>query len=164
MLERNCIHKQTIQVADSAYYNNRELSWLAFNKRVLEEAVDTKNPLLERFKFLGIFSSNLDEFFMIRVAGLKDQVKAGFNKPENKAGLAPKQQLFSISKQSHDLVKQQYDTYIHKLLPELQKYGVKIIAVEELEKSNLDKLEQYFDEQIFPVLTPMAIDACFLCC
>ncbi|MFP7733720.1 RNA degradosome polyphosphate kinase [Priestia aryabhattai] len=160
MLERNCTHKQTIQVADSAYYNNRELSWLAFNKRVLEEAVDTKNPLLERFKFLGIFSSNLDEFFMIRVAGLKDQVKAGFNKPENKAGLAPKQQLFSISKQSHDLVKQQYDTYIYKLLPELQKYGVKIIAVEELEKSNLDKLEQYFDEQIFPVLTPMAIDAC----
>ncbi|MDD1512658.1 RNA degradosome polyphosphate kinase [Priestia megaterium] len=158
MLESNRTYKQTIQVADSAYYNNRELSWLAFNKRVLEEAVDTKNPLLERFKFLGIFSSNLDEFFMIRVAGLKDQVKAGFSKPENKAGLTPKQQLFSISKQNHDLVKQQYDTYIHTLLPELQRYGVEIIAVEKLEKSNLDKLEQYFDEQIFPVLTPMAID------
>ena len=158
MLESNRTYKQTIQVADSAYYNNRELSWLAFNKRVLEEAVDTKNPLLERFEFLGIFSSNLDEFFMIRVAGLKDQVKAGFSKPENKAGLTPKQQLFSISKQNHDLVKQQYDTYIHTLLPELQKYGVEIIAVEKLEKSNLDKLEQYFDEQIFPVLTPMAID------
>jgi polyphosphate kinase len=158
MLESNRTYKQTIQVADSAYYNNRELSWLAFNKRVLEEAVDTKNPLLERFKFLGIFSSNLDEFFMIRVAGLKDQVKAGFSKPENKAGLTPKQQLFSISKQNHDLIKQQYDTYIHTLLPELQKYGVEIIAVEKLEKSNLDKLEQYFDEQIFPVLTPMAID------
>ncbi|WP_043979577.1 RNA degradosome polyphosphate kinase [Priestia megaterium] len=158
MLESNRTYRQTIQVADSAYYNNRELSWLAFNKRVLEEAVDTKNPLLERFKFLGIFSSNLDEFFMIRVAGLKDQVKAGFSKPENKAGLTPKQQLFSISKQNHDLVKQQYDTYIHTLLPELQKYGVEIIAVEKLEKSNLDTLEQYFDEQIFPVLTPMAID------
>lgn len=158
MLESNRTYKQTIQVADSAYYNNRELSWLAFNKRVLEEAVDTKNHLLERFKFLGIFSSNLDEFFMIRVAGLKDQVKAGFSKPENKAGLTPKQQLFSISKQNHDLVKQQDDTYIHTLLPELQKYGVEIITVEKLEKSNLDKLEQYFDEQIFPVLTPMAID------
>ncbi|MFE4040608.1 MULTISPECIES: RNA degradosome polyphosphate kinase [Priestia] len=158
MLESNRTYRQTIQVADSAYYNNRELSWLAFNKRVLEEAVDTKNPLLERFKFLGIFSSNLDEFFMIRVAGLKDQVKAGFSKPENKAGLTPKQQLFSISKQNHDLVEQQYDTYIHTLLPELQKYGVEIIAVEKLEKSNLDTLEQYFDEQIFPVLTPMAID------
>ncbi|MQR84616.1 RNA degradosome polyphosphate kinase [Bacillus megaterium] len=159
MLESNRTYKQTIQVADSAYYNNRELSWLAFNKRVLEEAVDTKNPLLERFKFLGIFSSNLDEFFMIRVAGLKDQVKAGFSKPENKAGLTPKQQLFSISKQNHNLVKQQYDTYIHTLLPELQKYGVEIITVEKLEKLNLDKLEQYFDEQIFPVLTPIAIDA-----
>ncbi|MCM3792356.1 MULTISPECIES: RNA degradosome polyphosphate kinase [Priestia] len=159
MLESNRTYKQTIQVADSAYYNNRELSWLAFNKRVLEEAVDKKNPLLERFKFLGIFSSNLDEFFMIRVAGLKDQVKAGFSKPENKAGLTPKQQLFSISKQNHDLVKQQYDTYIHTLLPELQKYGVEIITVEKLEKLNLDKLEQYFDEQIFPVLTPIAIDA-----
>ncbi len=158
MLESKHTYKQTIQVADSAYYNNRELSWLAFNKRVLEEAVDTKNPLLERFKFLGIFSSNLDEFFMIRVAGLKDQVKAGFSKPENKAGLTPKQQLFSISRQNHDLVKHQYDTYIQKLLPELQKYGVEIITVEKLEKSNLDKLEQYFDEQIFPVLTPMAID------
>ncbi|MGG0463416.1 RNA degradosome polyphosphate kinase [Priestia aryabhattai] len=158
MLESNRTYKQAIQVADSAYYNNRELSWLAFNKRVLEEAGDTKNPLLERFKFLGIFSSNLDEFFMIRVAGLKDQVKAGFNKPENKAGLTPKQQLFSISKQNHNLVKQQYDTYIHTLLPELQKYGVEIITIEQLEKSNLDKLEQYFDEQIFPVLTPMAID------
>ncbi|MED3979724.1 RNA degradosome polyphosphate kinase [Priestia megaterium] len=158
MLESKRTYKQTIQVADSAYYNNRELSWLAFNKRVLEEAVDMKNPLLERFKFLGIFSSNLDEFFMIRVAGLKDQVKAGFSKPENKAGLTPKQQLFSISRQNQDLVKHQYDTYIQKLLPELQKYGVEIITVEKLEKSNLDKLEHYFDEQIFPVLTPIAID------
>ena len=79
------------------YYNNRELSWLAFNERVLEEAMDTYNPLLESLKFLAIFSSNLDEFFMVRVAGLKDQVKAGFNKPENKAGLTPKKQLSKIA-------------------------------------------------------------------
>ncbi|KHF29924.1 Polyphosphate kinase [Anoxybacillus sp. BCO1] len=80
------------------YYNNRELSWLAFNERVLQEAMDERNPLLERLKFLAIFSSNLDEFFMVRVAGLKDQVKAGFNKPENKAGLTPKEQLKQIAK------------------------------------------------------------------
>lgn len=85
------------------YYNNRELSWLAFNERVLQEAIDERNPLLERLKFLAIFSSNLDEFFMVRVAGLKDQVKAGFNKPENKAGLTPKEQLKKLRKKRTSL-------------------------------------------------------------
>ncbi|MGB3261431.1 MAG: RNA degradosome polyphosphate kinase, partial [Paenisporosarcina sp.] len=83
----------TIDIDQPDYYNNRELSWLAFNERVLEEAEDDRNPLAERLKFLAIFSSNLDEFFMVRVAGLQDQVRAGFQKPENKAGLTPKEQL-----------------------------------------------------------------------
>ena len=85
--------KQVMNIGDPSYYNNRELSWLDFNKRVLEEAIDDRNALLERYKFLAIFSSNLDEFFMVRVAGLLDQVKAGFNRPENKAGLTPAEQL-----------------------------------------------------------------------
>ncbi len=140
------------------YYNNRELSWLAFNKRVLEEANDTRNPLLERFKFVSIFSSNLDEFFMVRVAGLKDQVKADFNKPENKAGLTPKQQLEAISKENHLLVESQYFMY-RRLLSELAEENISVITADELTAEQNEKLEAYFDEYIFPVLTPLAIDA-----
>jgi len=140
------------------YYNNRELSWLAFNKRVVDEAFDKRNPLLERFKFVAIFSSNLDEFFMVRVAGLKDQVKAGFNKPENKAGLTPKQQLGKIAEQNHILVQNQYNHY-KQLLIELEEENISVITTEKLTIEQEKKLEEYFDEHIFPVLTPMAIDA-----
>lgn len=141
------------------YYNNRELSWLAFNERVLQEAFDERNPLLERLKFLAIFSSNLDEFFMVRVAGLKDQVKAGFNKPENKAGLTPKQQLKKISEKVHELVKSQYRLYNDVLLPMLETEDIRFVSVAELTVEQREFLRIYFTEQIFPVLTPMAIDA-----
>ncbi|WP_342045480.1 RNA degradosome polyphosphate kinase [Bacillus sp. OTU530] len=144
---------------DPVNYNNRELSWLAFNQRVLEEAIDGHNRLLERFKFLAIFSSNLDEFFMVRVAGLKDQVEAGFNKPENKAGLTPKEQLSLISKTTHELVKLQYNTYKQSLLPKLESEGVSIITIRQASADQFSFLETYFKEEIFPVLTPMAIDA-----
>ncbi|WP_155816460.1 RNA degradosome polyphosphate kinase [Bacillus methanolicus] len=141
-----------------AYFNNRELSWLAFNKRVLEEALDERNPLLERLKFLAIFSSNLDEFFMVRVAGLKDQIKAGFTKPENKAGLTPKQQITEIAKITHDLVHTQYETF-KQLLSLLEKENVFFLPIRELPEEALIDLEKHFDQVIFPVLTPMAIDA-----
>ncbi|MCP3032394.1 RNA degradosome polyphosphate kinase [Halobacillus sp. A1] len=141
-----------------SYYNNRELSWLAFNERVLEEAKDSSNPLLERLKFLAIFSSNLDEFFMVRVAGLKDQVKAGYNKPENKAGLTPKQQLSEIASINHELVEMQYETY-QEMKPELEEEKVSLTSIEELSNTQLKGLERYFNEEIFPVLTPMAVDA-----
>ena len=141
------------------YYINRELSWLAFNERVLQEALDSRNPLLERLKFLAIVSSNLDEFFMVRVAGLKDQVKASFNKPENKAGLTPKQQLSAISQKAHKQVEVQMDTFNQVLLPELRSHSIQLLNMKQLDPSQRQFLEEYFDEQIFPVLTPLAVDA-----
>nr|WP_309101741.1 RNA degradosome polyphosphate kinase [Fredinandcohnia onubensis] len=144
---------------DHIYYNNRELSWLNFNYRVLEEAMDTRNALLERYKFLAIFSSNLDEFFMVRVAGLLDQFKAGYNRPENKAGLTPAEQLTEISKIAHQLVKKQDSVYLDQLKPLLAKENVKIVELSEVNNEDLQFLEELFDEQIFPVLTPMAVDA-----
>lgn len=142
-----------------SFYNNRELSWLGFNERVLQEASDEQNALLERYKFLAIFSSNLDEFFMVRVAGLLDQVKAGFNRPENKAGLTPKEQLCLISEITHYLVSKQDDVYLNELTPLLAKENVTITSMPEVSPAAYTYLETFFDEQIFPVLTPMAIDA-----
>lgn len=141
------------------YYINRELSWLRFNERVLQEAEDTNNPLLERLKFMAIFSSNLDEFFMVRVAGLKDQVKAGFNKPDNKSGYTPKQQLKQISHLSHQLVDQQYRHYADVLTGLLKQEKIHFLPINKLKKSEIKHLEQYFHHFILPVLTPMAIDA-----
>ncbi|GAB2534519.1 RNA degradosome polyphosphate kinase [Gracilibacillus alcaliphilus] len=149
---------QETNAQSPAYYNNRELSWLSFNKRVLEEADDAGNPLLERLRFLSIFSSNLDEFFMVRVAGLKDQVKAGFNRPDDKSGLTPKQQLAAISIFNHELVTQQYTLYT-SLLSDLDKEQIRIFHIEELSKQEVNSLEQFFDEHIYPILTPMAVDA-----
>ncbi|WP_273131006.1 RNA degradosome polyphosphate kinase [Bacillus weihaiensis] len=155
----NTLNKNAIELQSPLYYNNRELSWLAFNERVLEEALDERNPLLERLKFLSIFSSNLDEFFMVRVAGLKDQVKAGFNKPENKAGMTPKQQLNQIAIDTHRLIDIQYNTYNKVLIPMLNEENIEIIQMSDVTPSQYSVLEEYFNEQIFPVLTPMAVDA-----
>ena len=150
---------QSVDLDDPNYYNNRELSWLAFNERVLEEALDHRNPLLERLKFLAIFSSNLDEFFMVRVAGLKDQVKVGYTKPEDKAGLTPKQQLQEITQLTHDLVNQQYQTFNNMMVKALNHEEIHLLKMKDLTEEQLQYLEEYFDEQIFPVLTPIAVDA-----
>ncbi|OLN22369.1 RNA degradosome polyphosphate kinase [Domibacillus antri] len=146
-------------LANPQYYNNRELSWLNFNQRVLQESSDLNNPLLERMKFLAIFSSNLDEFFMVRVAGLKDLVKAGFNKPENKAGLTPKQQLKAISVKAHELVHTQNRVLTEEILPALEEEGFHLLKPDVLNEEQKAFLQEYFDNEVFPVLTPMAIDA-----
>ncbi|MFB9758656.1 RNA degradosome polyphosphate kinase [Ectobacillus funiculus] len=155
----NTLQTDFINLNNTDYYNNRELSWLAFNERVLREALDERNPLLERFKFISIFSSNLDEFFMVRVAGLQDQVRVGFNQPENKAGLTPRRQLNQISQKTHELVDLQYNTFQSVLIPKLEEEGVFRLSFDELTPEQRVFIEKYFDEQIFPVLTPVAIDA-----
>ncbi|MFC4738136.1 RNA degradosome polyphosphate kinase [Bacillus daqingensis] len=141
------------------YYLNRELSWLRFNERVLEEAQDTANPLLEQLKFLAIFSSNLDEFFMVRVAGLKDQVTAGYNRPDNKTALTPKQQLEQIAAVNRLLTERQYTHFKKTIQPKLSKEGIEEKRAQDLSTDEYRKLEKHFKNYILPVLTPMAIDA-----
>ncbi|QCR31628.1 RNA degradosome polyphosphate kinase [Lysinibacillus sp. SGAir0095] len=147
------------EIAKPQYYNNRELSWLAFNERVLEEAEDEANPLLERLKFLAIFSSNLDEFFMVRVAGLQDQVRAGFHKPENKSGLTPKEQLAKIAQKTQSLVRRQMDVYRYLVHEELPKERVYVRGFKNLNEYQKQFVNELFEETIFPVLTPVAVDA-----
>ncbi|MEK5230907.1 RNA degradosome polyphosphate kinase [Lysinibacillus sp. FSL K6-0232] len=147
------------EIAKPQYYNNRELSWLAFNERVLEEAEDEANPLLERLKFLAIFSSNLDEFFMVRVAGLQDQVRAGFHKPENKSGLTPKEQLAKIAERTQALVRRQTEVYRHLIYDLLPQHNVHIADMKDLNSEQKAYINEMFTETIFPVLTPVAVDA-----
>lgn len=140
------------------YYNNRELSWLDFNYRVLEEAIDPNNPMLEQLKFLAIHSSNLDEFFMVRVAGLKDQVKMNFNEPENKAQLTPKEQLTGIEKKNRENVYLQYKRF-NELKDLLKTYNIFITQPERLPVDLIDQLHNQFNTEILPTLSPLGIDA-----
>ncbi len=141
------------------YYENRELSWLKFNGRVLNEARDKSIPLLERLKFISITSSNLDEFFMVRVASLKDMVHAGYKKKDI-AGMTAIEQLEAINKDTRALVETQYSTYNRSLLPLLKNQGIEIIdRFEELTKEQEEYVDRYFEENVYPVLTPMAVDA-----
>ena len=144
---------------DPSYYYNRELSWISFNKRVLNEARDKNNLLFERLKFLSITASNLDEFFMVRVASLKDMVNAGYKKKDI-AGMTPTQQLERINKETHELVNLQYRTYNRSLYSLLSQQGLCIVARrEELTKEQADYVDRYFEEAVYPVLTPMAVDS-----
>ena len=148
-----------ITFSDPRYYTNRELSWILFNKRVLSEARDKHIPLFERLKFLSITASNLDEFFMIRVASLKDMVHAGYTKPDI-AGLNPSEQLKMLNEATHDLVSQQYSTYNRSLLPLLLSNGLRLIEHhEEMTAKEAAYVDKYFEENVYPVLTPMAVDS-----
>ncbi|MFG6326539.1 MAG: RNA degradosome polyphosphate kinase [Lachnospiraceae bacterium] len=140
-------------------YTNRELSWLDFNYRILSEARDKNNPLLERCKFLSITSSNLDEFFMIRVASLKDMVNAEYEK-EDMSGMTPAKQLSAISKKTHSFVSMQYSTYNRSIITALKKEKLVIVQSHEaLSDEQKEYADRYFEENIYPILTPMAVDS-----
>lgn len=145
--------------SDEAYYTNRELSWLLFNERVLSEARDKQLPLFERLKFLSITASNLDEFFMVRVASLMDMVDAGYKKRDI-AGMTAQEQLAMVNEKTHQLVERQYNTYNRSLLPQLTANGLRIIIHhEDLTKEEGAFVDDFFMENVYPVLTPMAVDS-----
>ena len=141
------------------YFYNRELSWLLFNRRVLEEAKDSSLPLFDRLKFLSITSSNLDEFFMIRVASLKDMVQVKYNKKDI-SGMTPAEQLAAINERTHLFVKDQYDIFNRSLIPALEKEGVHVLShYENLSDKQSKYVDRYFTDEVYPVLTPMAVDS-----
>ena len=141
------------------YFYNRELSWLEFNYRILGEAKDKTLPLFERLKFLSITASNLDEFFMVRVASLKDMVHAKYTKTDI-AGMTASKQLAAINERTHLFVKDQYDIFNRSLIPALEKEGVHVLShYENLSEKQSKYVDRYFTDEVYPVLTPMAVDS-----
>jgi polyphosphate kinase len=143
--------------ADQSLFINRELSWLQFNARVLHEAFDSRNNLLERLKFLSIFNTNLDEFYMVRVAGLRRQLAAGVQHlPAD--GIAPQQLLTMIRERVNELMELQRQCLYDLLLPELSKNGIKIVKMNDLSQTEWQVMDKFFQSEVFPVLTPLAVD------
>ena len=134
-------------------YINRELSWIKFNQRVLSQALDQRTPLLEQAKFSAIFSNNLDEFFMVRVASLKSQVEAGIIK-ENEDEPSPQEQLLEIRSQLLNLLEQQQSHYLKSLTEQLFYNDIQILKYPDLNSKQKNWIENYFQKAIFPVLTP----------
>src|SRR5580693_7257031 len=144
-------------LADPRYFLNRHLSWLQFNRRVLEEAQDEGNPLLERVKFLAITASNLDEFIEVRVAGLLQQAEHG-NQLAGPDGLSPEEQLQRLARDLHAFVTSQYECWNQKLVPELVREGIRILPVAHLDSAGRDAMDLFFVRQVDPLLTPVTID------
>ena len=138
-------------------YNNRELSWIDFNRRVLEEAVKKENPIMERCNFLSITASNLDEFFMVRVAGVLDRIHHGI-KTRDASGLTPSEVMSRLSEKIHDFAKSQYNCYNRSIIPSLRANGIVFKEISELDGDQRSFIDEYFCKVVFPVLTPMAVD------
>src|SRR5215831_2846966 len=148
---------QRIVFDDPRYYFNRHESWLAFNRRVLNQALDEGNPLLERVKFLAITASNLDEFVEVRLAGLLQQVEQGLNEP-SADGLLPQQQLDILSSDIHAFVGEQYDCWRIRLLPALAREGIRVLPVSALRSAGRDAADLFYTRRVDPLLTPVTID------
>lgn len=138
-------------------YNNRELSWLDFNYRVLDEAFRKDNPILERVKFLAISASNLDEFFMVRVAGIMEQINSNYKK-KDPSGLSPKQQLAQINEKTRDFFNKQYQCLKKSIKPTLNQKNIAFLEIKDLNSEQKRYVDTYFNKIIFPVLTPLAVD------
>ncbi len=148
---------EPIDLASPSLYINRELSLLEFQRRVLEEAWDESNPLLERLKFLAIFGSNMDEFFMVRVSGIRKQVEAGIM-DVSQDGMTPRDELAAIRKLSQELLHEAQQYLQRKILPKLDKVGVHVLEYSKLTAAQKEKADKYFKDVIYPVLTPLALD------
>ena len=144
--------------SDPANFINRELSWLEFNRRVLEEAQDATQPLLERIKFLGIVSSNLDEFFEIRVAGIKQQI-ASETSDVGPDGMSPTETFEEIQRVVHEMVATQYALWNDELAPLLKEQNIRIRDSADLSAKRAAWARRYFQQEVFPMLTPLAVDA-----
>ena len=149
--------KSEVALSDPQWYLNRELSWLEFNRRVLHEAIDDRTPLLERLKFLAIFSSNLDEYFMVRVAATKQQIEAKVSK-RTPDGRTPTERLKDISERLRPMITEMHHYFQVELRPKLADNGIYLLDYADLTADQTAYLESYFNEQIFPVLTPLAVD------
>ena len=151
------ITDRDINLTDPQYYLSRELTWLEFNARVLYEAMDERTPLLERLKFMGIFSSNLDEFFMVRIAAIKQQIEAKVTQltPD---GRTPSEQLAVASDRVQQLITRQHQHFETVLRPAMIQQEIYLLDYFDLNQEQCNYLQSYFEEQIFPVLTPLAVD------
>jgi len=145
------------QVEDPSLYINREASWLAFNGRVLEEANDERNPVLERVKFLAITASNLDEFFEVRVAGLLQRIEDGFIDSGPDA-LTAQQERELIARETHKFVEEQYECWNKKLMPALAREDIRVLDLKELEPEQVEYIDAYCEKEVDPLLTPVTVD------
>jgi polyphosphate kinase len=146
-----------ISLDDPKYFLNRDISWLAFNRRVLEEAGDEGNPLLERLKFLSISASNLDEFFEVRIAAILQQIEDGYNEA-GADGLTLNEKRDILSKQTHEFVDDQYDCWNAKLRPALAQQGIRVLGLHELDAQAMRFVEEYCERELDPLLTPVTVD------
>src|SRR5271169_736427 len=158
VIRKRSMEEETSSVlSDPSLYNNRELSLLEYNQRVLEEAQDPSNPLLERLKFLCIVASNLDAFFEVRVAGLKQQSQSNVSAP-GPDGMSPGEQLAAISSRVRKMVDHTYRTWSQGLIPALEENNIFFLCYDELTNEEKQYYTKYFEEMVYPVLTPLAVD------